>query len=100
MSFLSFFGIRAPQPGDDSIADLALRAALDGAAYAHGTLREALRTDPVFGSVICRALGCQDPECKAPLPTLERRTDQIPPVIDTLSEGEAPVLPQQKDLRE
>lgn len=97
MGLFSYLGIRVPRPGDDSIADQALRTALAGAAYAHQTLRESLRSDPFFGTIICRALGCQDPECKGPTPILDLRSRQMPPIVDKLSEGHNPVLPKPED---
>jgi hypothetical protein len=86
------FGIQPPRVGDDTLADRALRAALAGAAIAHQHLRENLRSDPLFGPVICRALGCADPDCTA-VPTLEKRAEQIPPVINKLADGAGEILP-------
>lgn len=93
MGLLSFAGVRPAQPGDDTLADRTLRAALAGVAVAHETLRESLRHDPFFAGVICRAMGCNHPQCLAPLPALEERIQQIPPIVDLLSEGSARVLP-------
>ncbi len=93
MGLLAVFGIRPPRPGDDSVANRAILAAFSGAAIAHNTLRRNLRTDPFFAGIICKAMGCAHPDCQAPLPALIERAHQIPPIVDRLSEGSAPVLP-------
>jgi hypothetical protein len=97
MGLLRFVGVQAPKPGDDTIADRAIREVLEAANNAHKRLREHLRNEPGFVGIICRALGCTDPECVAPLPVVQERIEQIPPIVDKLAEGTSPILPAAHD---
>lgn len=94
MALFRFLGIRLPRPGDDSIANRAILEAFSGTAIAHNALRRNLRIDPFFASVICKAMGCAHPDCGDPLPAIAERAEQIPVIVDKLSEGSAPILPR------
>lgn len=101
MHLLKFAGVRLPKPGDDTVADQAIRSALAAVADAHGRLRRLIASDPHAAGIICRALGCQHPDCQDPLPVIEARSGQIPPVIEKLSDQpQNPVLPKPHDLRD
>jgi hypothetical protein len=93
MRLMSVLGIRPPQPGDDTLADRAIRAAVSAAHCAHEMLRENIRHDPQFAGTICRALGCAHPDCVAPLGAIEARVNQIPKVVSAALGGSAQVLP-------
>lgn len=93
MGFLArVFGIRPAQPGDDTVADREIRAAVAEAFCAQDKLRDNIRKDPVFAGTICRALGCAHPTCSEPLEAIARRVNQIPAVVARVA-GQGRVLP-------
>jgi predicted RND superfamily exporter protein len=90
---LQLFGIRPPRPGDDVAADRTIRQAVTDAFTAQTKLRENIRHEPGFAGVICRALGCEHPDCLAPMRSIEERITQIPKVVSVALGGSSQVLP-------
>jgi hypothetical protein len=90
---LKLFGIRLPRPGDDVAADRTIRQAVTDAFTAQTKLRENIRHEPGFAGVICRALGCNHPDCLVPMSSIEKRITQIPRVVSVVLGGSSQVLP-------
>jgi hypothetical protein len=93
MRLLQIFGIRPPRPGDDVVADRTIRQAVTDAFCAQQKLRENIRHEPGFAGVICRALGCEHPDCLVPMRSIESRITQIPRVVSVALGGSSQVLP-------
>jgi hypothetical protein len=93
MGLLKLFGVRLPRPGDDTDADRVIREAVTDAFTAQQKLRENIQSSPGFAGIICRALGCEHPDCTTPLQSLHDRVMQIPKVVSAALGGSSQVLP-------
>ena len=96
MNFLKFAGVTKGDDGAREAADLIINRILAVGQRAHARLRDKLRNDPVFGSTICKALGCQTEGCAEPTSVIMERINQVPGVIQKIA-AENPTRPSQYD---